>query len=213
MVLQGLDCSGKNGTIKHVVTTMNPAGVGTASFTEPTEEELSHDFLWRYRRELPAPSQLGVFDRSHDEDVLVPAAEGSLGEDEVAARIGRINDFERELVDSGTVLIKWMLHISCDEQRRRFLGRLRRDDKRWKFVPSDLETRRLWNEHQAAYGAALGATSPDHAPWLVIHADHKWYRNWAIAAVLLATFESMAMSYPQPDLDVEELRRRLQPPN
>lgn len=213
LVLQGVDCSGKNGTIKHVVIRMNPAGVRTAGFSEPTAEELEHHFLWRYRRELPGPGQLGVFDRSHYEDVIVPDATGALDQEQIIGRIAEINAFEEELVDDGVVLLKCMLHISYDEQRRRFLRRLRRDDKRWKFATSDLRNRRLWNEYQAAYGRALSATSPDHAPWLVIPSDNKWYRNWAVAALLIATFDSMDMSYPEPELDVAEIRRQLEPPH
>lgn len=213
LVLQGLDCSGKNGTIKHVVIHMNPAGVRVASFGEPTEEEAEHHFLWRIRSELPKPGQLGVFDRSHYEDAIVPLALGQIGDDELQTRIDEINQFEKELVADGTVIVKCMLHISFDEQRYRFLRRLRRDDKRWKFDPSDIETRRHWNDFQAAYGQVLGATTTDHAPWHVIPADHKWYRNWAIAKLLIETFESMGMAYPQPDFDLEELRTQLEPPN
>ena len=213
LVLQGLDCSGKNGTIKHVVIHMNPAGVRVASFGPPTEEEAEHEFLWRIRNELPRPGQLGVFDRSHYEDAIVPFALEDIDEDEFADRLDQINQFEKELANEGTVIVKCMLHISFDEQRYRFLRRLRRDDKRWKFDPSDIETRRRWNEFQAAYGRVLGATSTDHAPWYVIPSDHKWYRNWAIARLLIDTFESMGMSYPQPDFDLEDLRSQLEPPN
>ncbi len=213
LVLQGIDCSGKNGTIKHVVIAMNPAGVRTASFVEPTEEEKEHHFLWRVRNELPKLGELGVFDRSHYEDVIVPLALGDLDDDELDKRLGEINDFEAEIVDGGTVIVKCLLHISFEEQRRRFLRRLRREDKRWKFSISDLETRRLWNEYQAAYGRVVGSTSTDSAPWYVIPADHKWYRNWAIATILIETFESLNLAYPQPDFDLEALRSALAPPN
>lgn len=213
LILQGLDCSGKNGTIKHVVIHMNPAGVRTASFKEPTEEELEHDFLWRYRKELPGPGRLGVFDRSYYEDVMVPLAVGELEEDEIDDRIDAINDFEKELVNSGTTLVKCMLHISYDEQRERFLRRLRRDDKRWKFSVEDIETRRHWNDFQAAYSNVIGRTTNDEAPWFIIPADQKWFRNWAIAHLLVATLDSMGLAYPQPDLDLDDLRARLEPPN
>ncbi|MEL7207515.1 MAG: PPK2 family polyphosphate kinase [Actinomycetota bacterium] len=213
LVLQGLDCSGKNGTIKHVVTTMNPAGVRTASFTAPTEEEAEEHFLWRIRNELPDPGQLGVFDRSHYEDVLVPMALETMTADEIEQRIEEINEFEQELTDAGTVIVKCMLHISFDEQRYRFLRRLLRDDKRWKFDPGDVETRRHWNEYQAAYGRVIAATSTEHAPWYIIPADHKWYRNWAIAKLLIETFRSMGLAYPQPDFDVEAMRAALEAPN
>lgn len=213
LVLQGLDCSGKNGTIKHVVIAMNPAGVRTTSFQEPTEEEEKEHFLERAKRGLPEPGQLGVFDRSHYEDVMVPLALGTEDEDVIAQRIDEINEWEAELVDGGTTIVKCMLHISFDEQRERFLRRLRRDDKRWKFSESDLETRRHWADYQAAYGRVLAETTNDSAPWYVIPADHKWYRNWVIAKLLLATFDSMGAAYPQPDFDLDDLRARLEPPN
>jgi PPK2 family polyphosphate:nucleotide phosphotransferase len=213
LVLQGLDCSGKNGTIKHVVIAMNPAGVRIASFAEPTGEEVEEHFLERIRRELPRAGQLGVFDRSHYEDVVVPMALGTDDNETIDRRIDEINEFEADLVASGTTVVKCMLHISFDEQRERFLRRLRRDDKRWKFSESDLETRRHWNAFQTAYGNMIARTTTDAAPWYVIPADHKWYRNWVIAKLLLATFDSMGADYPQPDLDLDDLRSRLAPPN
>lgn len=213
LVLQGLDCSGKNGTIKHVVIAMNPAGVRMASFVKPTNKEEKQHFLDRIRSEVPRPGQLGVFDRSHYEDVIVPMALGTESEDTITKRIAEINEFEAELVANGTTIVKCMLHISFDEQRERFLRRLRRDDKRWKFSEADLETRRHWNDFQAAYGNVLAQTTNDTAPWYVIPADHKWYRNWVIAKLLLATFDSMGAAYPQPDFDLDALRARLEPPN
>ena len=213
LVLQGLDCSGKNGTIKHVVIAMNPAGVRTASFGPRTDEEEDQPFLERYEAELPRPGELGVFDRSHYEDLIVPLAEGSIDEAALDERADEVNAFERDLVEQGTTVLKCLLHISFDEQRERFLRRLRRDDKRWKFSPADLETRRMWNEFQAAYGQAVGRTSTDVAPWYVIPSDHKWYRNWAIAHLLLDAFAAIGSSYPQPDLDVAAIRDQLTPPN
>ena len=213
LVLQGLDCSGKNGTIDHVVIAMNPAGVRMASFVKPTGDEVAEHFLERIRREVPRSGQLGVFDRSHYEDVMVPMALMTEDEETIDGRIDEINEFETELADSGTTIVKCMLHISFDEQRERFLRRLRRDDKRWKFSEADLETRRHWNAFQTAYGNAIARTTSDTAPWYVIPADNKWYRNWVIAKLLLATFDSMGSSYPQPDLDLNDLRARLAPPN
>ncbi len=212
LVLQGLDCSGKNGTIKHVIIHMNPAGVRTASFTEPTEEEKKEHFLERHRRELPEPGQFGVFDRSYYEDFLVPAAHRELDDDELESRLDEIKSFEQELIDGGTMLVKCMLHISYDEQRERFLRRLRRDDKRWKFDPADIDTRRRWDEFQSAYGQMLQATSTEDAPWYVIPADHKWYRNWAIAHLLVETLRAQNLSYPQPDFNLADLRAQLEPP-
>lgn len=213
LVLQGLDASGKNGTIKHTVIHMNPVAVKVASFKEPSEQERSQHFLERYRAELPEQGQLGVFNRSYYEDVIVPTVTDELDEDEVAERIDEINAFERELADAGTEIVKCMLHISYDEQRERFLRRLRRDDKRWKFSEGDVETRRHWNEFQAAYSRIIGETTPDHSPWFVIPADHKWYRNWAVAQLLVATLGSMGLDYPQPDLDIAAIEARLAPPN
>jgi PPK2 family polyphosphate:nucleotide phosphotransferase len=213
LVLQGLDASGKNGTIKHVVIAMNPAGVRVASFKEPTEEEQQHHFLWRYRTELPAPGQLGVFNRSHYEDLIVPTVTGALPDDEIAERIDEVNDFESELSANGTTIIKCLLHISFDEQRERFLRRLRRDDKRWKFSESDLDTRAQWDDYQAAYGAVVAGTTSESAPWYVIPADHKWYRNWVIAQLVIGTIDALGPAYPQPDLDIESLRDRLAAPN
>lgn len=213
LVLQGLDCSGKSGTIKHVVIAMNPSGVRTTSFVEPTEEEREQHFLERIRAGVPQPGELGVFDRSHYEDVVVPMALRTEDDDTIDKRIDEINEFEKELVENGTTIVKCMLHISFDEQRRRFLRRLRRDDKRWKFSESDLDTRRHWNEFQAAYGNVIARTTNDAAPWFVIPSDNKWYRNWAIAKLLLATYDSMGADYPQPDFDLDDLRRRLEPPN
>ncbi len=212
LLLQGLDCSGKNGTIKHVVINMNPAGVRTSSYKAPTEEELEHHFLWRYKNNLPSPGQFGVFDRSYYEDAIVPSVNGKLDASQIDERIGEINQFERELADNGTVLIKCMLHISYDEQRYRFLRRLRRDDKRWKFDVSDIETRRRWDDYIAAYSDVLGRTTSDEAPWFVVPADHKWYRNWIIAHLIVETLDSMGLAYPQPPFDVEDLRRQLEPP-
>ena len=209
LVLQGMDASGKNGTIKHVVRLVNPAGVRVASFTEPTEEELEHEFLWRIRRELPGPGVLGVFNRSHYEDALVPIAERH---DDAQKQIEEIVEFEKELASTGTTVVKVFPHISYDEQRRRFLRRLRRDDKRWKFSESDLETRRRWTDHQSAYGQILSATHTEEAPWFIVPADHKWYRNWAVARILIETMEAMNLAHPQPDLDLEDLRARLEPP-
>jgi PPK2 family polyphosphate:nucleotide phosphotransferase len=213
LVLQGLDASGKGGTIKHVVIAMNPSGVSTASFVAPTEEEAEQHFLERIRVRVPEPGQLGVFDRSHYEDVVVPLARRNEDESVIDQRIDEINEFESELTDGGTTIVKCLLHVSFEEQRERFLRRLRRDDKRWKFSEEDLDTRTHWDEFQAAYGNVLARTSPEHAPWYVIPADHKWYRNWAVGSLLVHTLESLALAYPQPRFDIESLRARLEPPN
>ena len=154
-----------------------------------------------------------MFDRSYYEDYLVPAALDQLTPDELSGRLDEIRDFEQELIDDGTILVKCMLHISYDEQRERFLRRLRRDDKRWKFDPSDIDTRRRWDEFQSAYSQVLAATSTEEAPWYVIPADHKWYRNWAIAHLLIERLRALNLSYPQPEFNLAELRSQLEPPN
>lgn len=212
LVLQGTDASGKNGTIKKVVRHVNPACVRVTSFTVPTPEERGHHWLWRIRAALPAPGQLAVFDRSHYEDVLVPRVERRLDPDAVAERLEEIRAFERELAADGTVVVKCLLHLSYDEQRERLLRRLQRPDKRWKFDPGDLEARARWDDFQAAYGEVLAATDADHAPWYVVPADRKWYRNWAVARLLVETLEELDLRYPDPDLDLEALRSRLEPP-
>ncbi len=211
LVLQGLDGSGKNGTIRHVVSKMNPAGVRVASFKAPTPDEEEHHFLWRIRQQLPEPGELVVFDRSHYEDLIVPLVAGEVDQEEVEKRIDEVNQFENDLVDDSVVVIKCLLHLSYDEQRKRFLRRLRRDDKRWKFSEGDLDTRDRWADFQAAYGDVAGSTSTAVAPWYVIPADHKWYRNWAVARIIVGTLRDLHLTYPQPDLDVAAMRRRLSP--
>ncbi|MDW3215324.1 MAG: polyphosphate kinase 2 family protein [Ilumatobacteraceae bacterium] len=215
LILQGLDCSGKNGTIKHVVQAMNPAKVDVASFTEPEGDEVDEHFLERIRRQVPEPGRLTVFDRSHYEDLFVPAVEDGMTGDEFDERIGEIIDFEDELTNDGVTVVKCLLHISYDEQRARFLRRLRRADKRWKFSESDVETRARWDEWQVVYGKAVGRTSTEHAPWYVIPADHKWHRNWVVGSLLVEHFERFGESYPEPFTDAElaALRARLEPPN
>lgn len=209
LVLQGTDASGKNGTIKHVINRVNPAGVSSAEFAVPTDEEAEHHFLWRIRPEVPTPGKLAVFSRSHYEDVIIPLAEQSEDDAEIDSRFDDIADFEAELTKSGVAVVKCLLNISYDEQRERFLRRLRRPDKRWKFAEADLETRRNWDSYQMAAGETVARSSTDDEPWFVIPADHKWYRNWAIAKILLEVLDDMDLSYPEPDLDLDSLREAL----
>lgn len=209
LVLQGTDASGKNGTIKHVINRVNPAGVKVTEFGPPTEEEAEHDFLWRIRPRVPRRGQLGVFARSHYEDVIVPLAEGSEEPAEIDRRFDDIAEFESGMTGSGIRVVKCLLNISYEEQRARFLRRLRRHDKRWKFDEADLETRRKWDAYQMARGATVARTTTDDEPWYIIPADNKWYRNWAIAHILIETFEDMDLSYPQPDLDLDALKEAL----
>lgn len=213
LVLQGLDASGKSGTIKHVVSSMNPVGVRVATFKEPEGDEEDEPFLHRIERALPEPGQLAVFDRSHYEDAIVPAVHERDSDDVVDERIAAIRDFEERISHEGIVVVKCLLHLSYDEQRERFLRRLRRPDKRWKFSDADLETRRRWTQFVAAYGTVIGRTSTDVAPWYVVPSDNKWYRNWAIAHILLDVLRGLHDDYPHPDLGLDSLREELQPPH
>jgi PPK2 family polyphosphate:nucleotide phosphotransferase len=179
------------------------------AFKAPTEDELRHDFLWRVRREVPEAGLIGIFDRSHYEDVLIGRVRKLVSEAEIEARYDAINEFERELVESGTTVVKCMLHISADEQKERLLARLDDPTKHWKFNPGDVDERALWSDYQAAYELVLERCNTDAAPWLVVPADRKWYRNWAIASVLRETLERMDLEWPKADFDVEEQRRRL----
>ena len=215
LVVQGLDCSGKNGTIKHVVSAMNPAGVRIASFTAPEGDEIEEHFLERIRRQVPEPGTLTVFDRSHYEDTFVPAVHDGMSGDEFDERLEEICAFESELAADGVVVVKCFLHISYEEQRERLLRRLRRRDKWWKFSETDLETRAKWPEWEVVYGKAIGRTSTEDAPWYAVPADHKWHRNWVIANLLIEHFERLGEDYPEldTDADIDTLRSRLASPH
>ncbi len=212
LVLQGSDTSGKDGVVRHVLGQVAPAGVSITSFKRPTAEEAAHHFLWRIRRALPAAGMIGVFNRSHYEDVLVPRVHASIDADTWAERIGEINAFEQELADSGTVVVKCFLHISYSEQRKRLLARLDDPTKHWKFNVADIDERAYWSDYQAAYAAAIAATSTERAPWHIIPSDTKWYRNWAVSQVLREALLGLELSYPAADFDVEAARARLRPP-
>lgn len=213
LVLQGMDTAGKGGVVEHVVGLLGPEGTSVTAFKKPTAPELSHSFLWRIRRELPTPGQVGVFDRSHYEDVLVVAVHKTIDEAQTQKRFAQINKFEADLVADGTTIIKCFLHISFEAQRERLLARLDDPDKHWKFKEADIDERQLWPDYQQAYLNALRATSTDAAPWFVIPSDHKWYRNWAVGELLRGTLTGLGLEYPRPDLDVDRLRARLAPPN
>ena len=212
LVLQGTDNSGKDGVVSHVVGQVGPAGVSITSFRRPTAEEAAHHFLWRIRRALPVAGMIGVFNRSHYEDVVVTRVHESIDADTWAERIADINAFERQLVESGTVLIKCLLHISYGEQRKRLLERLDDPTKLWKFNPHDIDERAYWSDYQAAYAAAIAATSSETAPWHIVPSDSEWYRNWAVSQLLRDALLGMGLSYPKADFDVEAARARLQPP-
>ena len=210
LVLQGMDTSGKGGTLRHTVGLVDPQGVRITSFKAPTDEELAHDFLWRIRRAVPGPGYLGVFDRSHYEDVLIARVRELAPAEEIERRYGAINDFEKELVDDGVTLVKCMLHISAEEQRQRLLARLDSPAKHWKFNPKDLDERALWSAYRTAYEVALERTNTEHAPWHVIPASKKWFRNLAVAGLLLDALRGMDLAWPEADFDVAEQRRRLE---
>ncbi|GAA2236865.1 MULTISPECIES: PPK2 family polyphosphate kinase [Streptomyces] len=209
LVLQGMDTSGKGGTVKHVIGLLNPSGCRITAFTAPTDEERAHPFLWRVERALPIPGELGIFDRSHYEDVLVARVRDLAPAPEIARRYEQIKRFERSLTDDGVTLVKCFLHLSYEEQRRRLLKRLDKPEKRWKFAASDIDDRALWPAFQEAYGIALERCGTPNAPWYLIPADHKWYRNWAVSTLLLEHFEELDPRYPEADFDVAECRRRL----
>ncbi|WP_328851467.1 hypothetical protein OG994_27615 [Micromonospora globbae] len=209
LVLQAMDCGGKDGTIKRVAGAMNPLGLHIRSFGPPTAEELRHDFLWRIRRALPPPGYVGIFNRSHYEDVLVARVEGLVPEATWRARYDEINAFERELAGAGVTLVKVMLHISYAEQGERLLERLDDPRKHWKYNPADVDARSRWDDYQAAYAEALGRCGTDAAPWFVVPADRKWYRDWAVAHLLRETFDTLALGYPAAGFDVARERERL----
>ena len=210
LVLQAMDTAGKGGILRHVVGSVDPQGVHLHAFKAPTEQELAHDFLWRVERQLPGPGRIGVFDRSHYEDVLIGRVRQLADAAEIERRYAAIVDFEQRVAASGTVIVKCMLHISPDEQRERLAERLDRPDKYWKFNPGDIAERALWPEYQQAYQVAIERTSTDAAPWYVVPANHKWYARLAVAELLTDALRSLEQSWPPADFDVAEQRRLLE---
>jgi PPK2 family polyphosphate:nucleotide phosphotransferase len=209
LVLQGMDTAGKGGILRHVVGAVDPQGVSIRAFKAPTTEEREHPFLWRIRRQLPKPGYIGVFDRSHYEDVLVVRVHDLVPPKVWRRRYSQINDFEKSCTDNGIHLIKVMLHISAEEQKQRLAKRLDRPDKYWKFNPGDIDERRLWDDYQAAYQAVLDKTSTPENPWYVVPADHKWYARLAVHQLLLDTLRGLDLPWPAADFDVAEQQRPL----
>jgi len=209
IVLQGMDGSGKDGTITHVIGNLNPQGVTISAFKAPTPEEKRHGFLWRIRKRLPEPGMVAIFNRSQYEDVLISRVHSLAPPPVIERRYGLINRFERDLNRTGTKIVKFCLDISYAEQRDRFLDRLKDPDKRWKFSEHDIDERAYWDDYQSAYGIAISRCSTEWAPWYVIPADDKDYRNWAVAQILVETFEEMNPQYPRPKLDIKRLEKRL----
>jgi PPK2 family polyphosphate:nucleotide phosphotransferase len=209
LVLQAMDTGGKGGIIRHVVGAIDPQGTRIHGFGKPTPEELEHDFLWRVRRELPPAGVVGVFDRSHYEDVLIGRVRALAPPAELERRYGAIVDFENELVAAGTTILKVMLHLGRDEQKERLAERLDRADKHWKYNPGDLAERALWPAYQAAYQTALERTSTATAPWYVVPADRKWYARIAVQRLLLDALRRLDPRWPSADFDVAAERKRL----
>ena len=209
LVLQAMDSAGKGGIVRHVVGGVDPQGVELAAFKAPTAEELKHDFLWRVEKRLPQPGYIGVFDRSHYEDVLIGKVRELASAEELERRYDAINAFEAQVAASGTRIVKVMLHISPEEQKERLTERLDRPDKHWKYNPGDVDERMLWPEYMAAYQAVFDRTSTEHAPWYVIPADRKWYARLAVQELLLAVMEDIDPQWPAADFDVEAEKKRL----
>src|SRR5215217_3306980 len=203
VVLQGIDAAGKDSTVAHVFRGTNPQGVRVYSFKEPSNEELAHDFLWRYHQQTPAKGMIHVFNRSHYEDVLVVRVKGLVDEERWRSRYDSINDFERMLAREGTTIVKFFLHISKDAQMDRFRERLEREDKHYKFSASDVRERRHWDDYQQAYEDMLKHTSTEWAPWYMVPSDHKWYRNLVVARTVAGVLEDMNPQWPEPEEDLE----------
>ncbi len=205
VVLQAMDAGGKDGVIRSVMTGINPAGVEVSSFGVPSEEERAHDYLWRVHRRAPERGRIGVFNRSHYEDVLVVRVKGLVPKPQWRRRYRHIRELERLLVEEGTAIVKLFLHISAEEQRLRMQDRIDSPDERWKFRAGDLDDRALWDDYQLAFRDALRATSTDGAPWFVVPADRKWVRNLAVARILRDALERLDPQYPPPEPGVEGL--------
>lgn len=196
VILQGMDTSGKDGTVRHVMRGVSPQSVRVVSFKKPADVELAHDFLWRVHTQVPAAGEIGIFNRSHYEDVLVVRVHNLVPEDVWRKRYRQINDFERMLAETGTVILKFFLHISREEQRERLQARVDDPTKRWKFEHGDLNERKRWDDYRAAYEEALEKTSTSHAPWMIVPANKKWLRNYIVAKTMVETLEKLGMKYP-----------------
>ena len=209
LLLQGMDTSGKGGIIRHAAGLVDPQGLTLTSFKKPTPDELEHDFLWRIEKGLPEAGQIGVFDRSQYEDVLIARVRQLAEPGEIGRRYGAINEFEKAFTDSGGVLIKCFLHISADDQKERLAARLEDPSKHWKYNPGDVDERMLWDDYQRAYEIAIERCSTDWAPWHLIPSGRKWYRNWAVAALLAEKLRGLDPDWPKADFDVEAEKARL----
>jgi PPK2 family polyphosphate:nucleotide phosphotransferase len=209
LVVQGMDTSGKGGIMRHVVGAVDPQGVSYTAFKAPTKEEREHPFLWRIRNALPRPGQIGVFDRSHYEDVLIARVHNLVPPATWGRRYGQINDFEQKVTQAGTTIVKVMLHISSEEQKARLTERLERPDKHWKYRPSDVDERELWPEYQQAYQVAIERCSTQDAPWFVVPADRKWYARLAVQQLVVEHLRAIGPQWPAATFDVEAEKARL----
>ncbi len=206
VVLQAMDTGGKDGVIRHVFRSVNPQGVKVSSFKAPSDRELARDYLWRIHKEVPARGEIRIFNRSHYEDILVVRVRDLAPPEVWERRYGHINDFERMLADEGVTIVKFFLHISKEEQAARLQSRLDDPHKHWKFSTADLRERKRWDAYEQAFEAMLSRTSHPHAPWYVIPANSKWYRNLVIASILVDTMEGLEMRYPEPEMDLSDIR-------
>ena len=209
LVLQGMDTSGKGGVLRHTVGLVDPQGVKITSFKAPTEEERRHPFLWRVRNALPQPGYIGVFDRSHYEDVLIARVKGIVTPRTVQSRYRQINEFEAELAQDDVTILKCMLHISADEQKARLMARLDDPAKHWKYNPGDIDERAFWPKYMEAYEIAIRRTTTDVAPWYVVPADHKWYARLAVQQLMLEALRGLQQKWPVAEYDVEAEKVRL----
>ena len=208
IVLQALDAGGKDGVIKHVIGSMNPEGCHVANFKEPTQQELAHNFLWRIEAQTPAKGEVAIFNRSHYEDVLIVRVHNLVPKSVWSQRYDQINDFERRLTQNGTLILKFFLHISKEEQLQRFEQRLDDPPKRWKISEADYTEREYWDDYLRAYEDAFARCNTDETPWFVIPADYKWFRDLAISEIIVSTMDGMNFQIPQPTVDIEEIRRK-----
>jgi PPK2 family polyphosphate:nucleotide phosphotransferase len=208
IVLQAPDAGGKDGTVNHVFAAFNPQGANVTGFKQPTPLELAHDFLWRVHPHAPAKGEIAIFNRSHYEDVLVTRVHKLIDKPTLTARYARIREFEKGLAEAGTTILKFFLHISKEEQLVRFAARLDDPERNWKISESDYAERALWDNYTIAFEEALSATSTRHAPWFVIPANHKWFRNLAVSQIVADAMDDLHMSYPKPTVDLADIRRK-----
>lgn len=205
IVLQAMDAAGKDGTIRHVMTGVNPQGCKVTPFKAPSDEELDHDFLWRIHKAVPGKGEIGIFNRSHYEDVLIVRVHNLVPKSVWSKRYAQINAFEHNMATSNVTILKFFLHISKDEQKRRFQDRINRPEKNWKVNPADFEERKYWDDYMRAYEEVLGRCSTGAAPWFVIPSDKKWFRNIAVSQIIVEALEGLDMKYPKPMCDVSKI--------